>query len=99
MRVYHIVLTDVWTGHQSEYYEADSLATEGFIHCSLAEQLEGVIERYYKNAGDITVLEIDPVKLSSQLVFEPSTGGESFPHVYGTINKSAIVGTERRKLP
>jgi uncharacterized protein (DUF952 family) len=79
-------------------YEAESLTTEGFIHCSFTEQLDAVIRRYYSDADEIVVLEIDPARLSSTLVVEPSTGGENYPHIYGPINRDAIVGTERRKI-
>ena len=98
MRIYHIVLANVWDNFSGPLYEADSLGTEGFIHCSFAEQLDGVIGRYYRDADEIVILEIDPTKLSSKLVVEPSTGGENYPHIYGPINIDAVVGTERRKL-
>jgi uncharacterized protein (DUF952 family) len=98
MRIFHIVRTAIWDSHSGELYEAESLATEGFIHCSFAEQLDAVIHRYYSDADEIVILEIDPALLTSKLVVEPSTGGENYPHIYGPINRSAIVGTERRKL-
>jgi uncharacterized protein (DUF952 family) len=98
MRIFHIVRTADWDSHAGSMYEAESLAAEGFIHCSFAEQLEAVIRRYYSDADEIVVLEIDPTLLTSKLVVEPSTGGENYPHIYGPINKDAIVGTERRKL-
>jgi uncharacterized protein (DUF952 family) len=97
MRIFHIVQSGVWANHSSEFYEAESLSIEGFIHCSFVEQIDSVIDRYYKNVGEITLLEIDIAKLNSKLVVEPSTGGENYPHIYGPINKSAIVGTEQRK--
>ena len=98
MRIFHIVRPADWNAHISNLYEAESLAAEGFIHCSFAEQLDGVIRRYYSDAEEIVVLEIDPALLKSKLVVEPSTGGENYPHIYGPINKDAIVGTERRKI-
>jgi len=98
MRIFHIVRPADWNAHNSSLYEAESFAAEGFIHCSFAEQLDGVIRRYYSDAGEIVVLEIDPALLTSKLVVEPSTGGENYPHIYGPINKDAIVGTERRKI-
>ena len=49
MKIYHIVTPEVWEKFKTEdFYEAESLKTEGFIHCSFAEQLEGVLQRYYK---------------------------------------------------
>jgi len=98
MRIYHIVLPDIWSAFEGSTYEAESLAAEGFIHCSFAEQLDAVLKRYYSNANEVTILEIDPEKLRSRLVVEPSTGGENYPHIYGPINVDAIVSTERRKI-
>ena len=98
MRIFHIVRTDVWDKFSGPMYEADSLDSEGFIHCSFAEQLDGVLKRYYSDADEVVILEIDLVKLNSKLVVEPSTGGEKYPHVYGPINTDAIINIERRKL-
>jgi uncharacterized protein (DUF952 family) len=98
MRIFHVVLPDVWDNFHGALYEADSLDTEGFIHCSFDEQLDGVLQRYYSNAPKVKILEIDAAKLDSKLVVEPSTGGESYPHIYGPINREAIVAVEDRAL-
>lgn len=99
MLIYHVVLPSVWEkflGRPS--YQAESLQTEGFIHCSFAGQLEGVLERYYRNAGRVLILSIDTEKLKSRLVNEPSTGGEVFPHIYGRLNHGAVVAIEERHI-
>ncbi len=99
MKIYHIVTPEVWDKFKNEdFYEAESLQTEGFIHCSFANQLEVVLERYYKNAGKVLVLQIETDELTSKLVNEPSTNDEVYPHIYGKINKNAIVGIEEGKL-
>lgn len=99
MTIYHIVLPEVWKKFKGEkLYEADSLKTEGFIHCSFAEQLEAVLCRYYKDADKVLILEIETEKLTSKLVNEPSTGGEIYPHIYGKINVEAINGIEEREI-
>ena len=98
MRIHHIVQPEIWSRHRGPTYEAESLATEGFIHCSFDEQLDAVLKRYYSNANEVIILEIDPQKLTSKLVIEPSTGGENYPHIYGPINVDAIVSEERRKI-
>lgn len=100
MRIYHIVVPAVWEAAEgSETYAADSLADEGFIHCSFESQLPGVLGRYYRGAGELVVLEIEPDLLTSDLVIEPSTGGEEYPHIYGEINISAVKGTRRVTAP
>ncbi|MFM9904615.1 MAG: DUF952 domain-containing protein [Pyrinomonadaceae bacterium] len=98
MRIYHIVLPDVWAAFDGDLYRHASLEIEGFIHCSFADQLDGVIERYYGSAERIVVLEIESDSLMSRTLKEPSTNNEIYPHIYGPINRDAIVGvTERRK--
>ena len=95
MLIYHIVLPEVWETFTDEYeYEAESLQTEGFIHCSYQNQLDEVLRRYYSNAGKILILHINPHFLKSDLISEPSTNREVYPHIYGKINKSAIVNIE-----
>ena len=47
--IYHITTAAAWDKAQVEgAYTADSLAIEGFIHCSTADQVAGVLDRYYK---------------------------------------------------
>ena len=97
MIIYHIVTPEVWEKFKDENeYEAESLAAENFIHCSYRHQLDGVLERYYKNQRKILILHINPHLLAAKLIAEPSTNGEIYPHIYGKINKTAIVEAEER---
>ncbi len=97
MLIYHIVLPEVWENFKDqEFYEAKSLATEGFIHCSYRNQIDEVLERYYKDAGKVLILNINPHLLTSELISELSTNSEYYPHIYGKINKTAITEIEER---
>jgi uncharacterized protein (DUF952 family) len=99
MLIYHIVLPEVWEKFETEdFYEAESLRSESFIHCSFAEQVEGVLQRYYKDKEKVLILTIEPEKLTCELVNEPSTNNEIYPHIYGKINRDAIVGIEEKIL-
>ena len=99
MLIYHIVTPEVWEKFKDEdEYEAESLQTEGFIHCSYRNQLDDVLQRYYKNAGKVLILHINLHYLTAKFVAEPSTNREIYPHIYGKINKSAIVDVEERIL-
>ncbi|HEV7698848.1 MAG TPA: DUF952 domain-containing protein [Pyrinomonadaceae bacterium] len=98
MRIYHIVLPEDWAAFDTGLYRAKSLETEGFIHCSFAEQLDGVLGRYYKGEPKVVVLEIETDQLMSRVLNEPSTGSEIYPHIYGPINRDAIVAATHRKL-
>jgi uncharacterized protein (DUF952 family) len=99
MNIYHIVLPEIWTTFtEKDFYEAESLHTEGFIHCSFAEQINGVLERYYQGAEKVLILTIDSEKLTSKLVNEPSTNNEIYPHIYGQINRDAITEIKEKEL-
>ena len=99
MFIYHIVLPEVWERFKNRpSYQPDSLATEGFIHCSYPSQLEAVLKRYYRGVEKVLILKIDTEKLLAKLVKEPSTNNEMYPHLYGRLNHSAVVDIEERTL-
>ncbi|MBL0146571.1 MAG: DUF952 domain-containing protein [Chitinophagaceae bacterium] len=91
--IYHVIKQQDWqTALQQGFYEAASLATEGFIHASKQEQVQGVLERYYKDATDLLLLHIDETKLTAPLKYEmaPSVN-EMFPHIFGRLNLDAVL--------
>ncbi|MES1220211.1 MAG: DUF952 domain-containing protein [Bacteroidota bacterium] len=91
--IYHITSKTEWNASlEKGSYKADTLGTEGFIHCSEEHQVAGVLERYYKDKTGLVKLVIDTGKLTSRLVKEwsPSTK-EDFPHIYGPINTDAVI--------
>jgi chorismate synthase len=90
---YHVTTAAKWeAAKQKGFYEADSLASEGFIHNSQDFQVAGVLDRYYKDQTGLVKLTIDPSKLTSPIKYElaPSVN-QSFPHVYGPINVDAVI--------
>lgn len=94
--IYHVTTKQEWEeALKKEFYEASSLHTEGFIHCSKAEQVAGVLERYFQGKNDLVKLHIDISKLQNELKFElASSVNEEFPHVFGTINIDAVIKIE-----
>ena len=95
MKIFHIVTLEVWENFKDkDTYEAESLRTEGFIHCSFAWQLKPVLQRYYSDAERVLILEIETEKLTSKFIEEPSTNNEIYPHIYGAINREAIIRIE-----
>jgi chorismate synthase len=94
---YHVTSAANWEAAKEKgFYEADSLATEGFIHNSQDFQVAGVLDRYYRDQTGLVKLTIDPSKLTSPFKYElaPSVN-QSFPHVYGPINVGAVVAVEQ----
>lgn len=99
--IYHITSRSAWNeARQRGDYRAESLKTEGFIHCSTQEQVLPVAENFYKGQSDMLLLVVEPALLSADLRWEPPAGGtpppgvgegDLFPHIYGPINLDAVV--------
>jgi uncharacterized protein (DUF952 family) len=92
-RIFHITSHDAWTTARANgAYTADSLATEGFIHCSDAHQVEWVANQRFRGRDDLVLLHIDPARLGCEVRYENLEGGQQlFPHVYGAIPVAAVV--------
>jgi uncharacterized protein (DUF952 family) len=97
--IYHLINQADWEAAKSvAEYRAESLAAEGFIHCSQDEaQLLRVANRLFAGREDMLALEVDTDRLTSPVKREPSRSGEIYPHIYGPLNTSAVVRV--RPLP
>jgi uncharacterized protein (DUF952 family) len=90
--ILHIAHRQDWeTALTDSHYTTESLATEGFIHCSTPEQVLGPANELYHGQTDLLLLVIDPELLAADLVYEDTTGvGQDFPHIYGPLNLDAV---------
>ena len=93
LRILHITSEGAWAEAVARgAYTADSLATEGFIHCSTPAQVVWVANTRFRGRTDLILLHIDPLTLDADVRYENLEGGrERFPHVYGAIPVSAVV--------
>jgi uncharacterized protein (DUF952 family) len=96
--IYHITTPAAWAEAQARgEVVAESLTTEGFIHCSHQGQLLAVANRFFCGTDDLLVLGIDEAGVASWLVNEGPAGVDDpfahdvFPHLYGPIPVSAVV--------
>ncbi len=98
-RIFHITSGAHWkTIAEQSGYTAPSLATEGFIHCSTHNQIAGTLQRFFAGQQNLVLLHIEPSLLQHSLKYEESDG-KMFPHVYGVINRDAIVRVEALRFP
>ncbi len=89
--ILHVTTPEAWRrGADSPLYEAESLATEGFIHNCRPAQLRGVLGRHFAGHRALVLLVVDPARLTSE-VREEEAAGETFPHVYGPIDRATVV--------
>jgi len=95
--IFHISLPSDWEAARADgrYFistRGRTLADEGFIHCSFAEQVATVMSNFYADLSEVVVLRIDPHRLCAPIVVEDLAGaGEAFPHVYGPIGLDAVI--------
>ena len=92
--ILHVTSRAAWSDAQaSGEYSADSLAGQGFIHCSKLGQVMRVANSFYAGQHGLVLLVIDLVRLSSELRWEPGTDlpTELFPHIYGPVNLDAVL--------
>jgi len=94
--IYHMLPRAVWDAQPAnQLYRGDTLATEGFIHCTGdPELLARVANLFYRSqSDDFVILCIDETRVQSEIKWE-AADGELFPHIYGPLNLDAVVGVE-----
>lgn len=64
---------------------------DGYIHLSTAEQLPGTLDKHFAGQTDLHLAAIDLAALAETVRWEPSRGGQLFPHIYGELPLSAVV--------
>ena len=92
--IIHICSINLWeAAKRLGYYEAESLKSQGFIHCSKPEQVVKVANFNFKGTEDLLLLLIDEQKIKSEIKYEDGGSGELYPHIYGPIDIVAVENT------
>jgi uncharacterized protein (DUF952 family) len=91
--IYHITTTQAWEEAQAkQLYLPIDFAKDGFIHCSIDRQIEGVLERFYQGQTGLVKLKIEKSKVQRPVLFELAEDlNEMFPHIYGPLNLDSVV--------
>ena len=95
--IYHIAAAADWEQAQRQgaytmSTRGRTLAEEGFIHASTAEQVPLVAAAYYRDAPDLVLLVIDTERVGAPIRYEQVPGQpDPYPHIYGSLNLDAIL--------
>jgi len=91
--IYKIVPDALWqtAKHEGVFKGAAIDLTDGYIHFSTAEQVKETAARHFADQQDLLLIAVDGVALGDKLVFEPSRGGDLFPHLYGELPLNAVL--------
>lgn len=92
MNIFHIVKKEDWVKPTQYVYQSESLKAQGFIHCCTVNQIDKILNQWFKGQTNLVLVEINPDLLKAKVKFENLEGGqELFPHIYGPINLDAVI--------
>lgn len=90
---YKIEDKDVWAKAQAKgFFEGSAVDfKDGFIHLSTLSQSQATLDKHFANRNNLIIAKIDLSKIEDGLKWEPSRGGELFPHYYGDLDMNAVI--------
>jgi uncharacterized protein (DUF952 family) len=89
--IYKICTTDEWReAERAGVYRGSAVdRRDGFIHFSTAAQAQETAAKHFSGQRDLVLIGVDEAALGDGLKWEPSRGGDLFPHLYGELDLKA----------
>lgn len=93
MLVYKIFRRPEWDALVREGQSAGAPVdlADGYIHLSTAQQVMETAARHFRGESDLVLVALDPDRLGPGLRWEPSRGGDLFPHLYRALRREDVV--------
>jgi uncharacterized protein (DUF952 family) len=90
--LYKIMSKQEWAAAlvKGTYEGSDVDMKDGFIHLSTAHQVRTTAQRHFEGKADLLLISVREESLGQSLKWEPSRGGNLFPHIYGALKLDAI---------
>jgi uncharacterized protein (DUF952 family) len=100
MKIYKILPRAEWTAAVAAgRFEGSAVdQQDGYIHFSTAAQAGETARRYFAGLADLVVLEVEGDELGAALKWEPSRGGDLFPHLYGALEAGQVCAVHEAPL-
>lgn len=91
-RIYKILARPEWDAALAAgRYDGSAVdRADGFIHFSTAAQAQETARRHFAGQTDLIVLELEADEFGDSLKWEPSRGGDLFPHLYGPLDPGLV---------
>ena len=89
--IYKIVPEDLWRNAERDgvFAGAPVDLADGFIHFSTAAQTQETADKHFAGQANLLLVAIESTDLGAGLRWEPSRGGQLFPHLYGPLPVAA----------
>ena len=96
MLIYKIFRADEWAAFQAtgETAGAPVDLADGYIHFSTAAQVAETAAKHFAGAEGLVLLALDSTRLGDDLKWEPSRGGQLFPHLYRPLRLDEVLCDE-----
>jgi uncharacterized protein (DUF952 family) len=94
--VFKIVARDAWeeASRLGSYAGSSVDVRDGFIHLSAYHQLEETAAKHFSGQDDLLLIAFDADALGDALKWEPSRGGDLFPHLYAPLPAARALWTK-----
>ena len=63
---------------------------DGYIHFSGEDQVKSTLKKFFDKQKDLILLKVDTLKLD-HLLWEQTSDGNMFPHLYSSLDVSSII--------
>jgi uncharacterized protein (DUF952 family) len=63
---------------------------DGYIHLSTKDQLAETLAKHFSGKTGLVILAVDLSRVTAEIRWEPSRGGQLFPHIYGPLSMDAV---------
>ena len=99
-RIYKILPRPLWQAAQAtgRFDGAGIDLADGYIHFSTAAQAKETARLHFSGAADLVVLAVETAPLGAALKWEPSRGGQLFPHLYGALDTAHVTAVTEAPL-
>jgi uncharacterized protein (DUF952 family) len=64
---------------------------DGYIHLSCRSELAATVDKHFRGVDGLMLAAVDLSRLGDAVRWEPSRGGQLFPHIYGLLPVEAVV--------
>ena len=90
--IYKVVSHDDWeAARKTGVFKGVSIdLQDGYIHFSTAAQVRETVAKHFADRHDLLIVAVEAASLD-EIKWEPSRGGDLFPHLYDDLHFSSVV--------
>ena len=93
MLIYKILRSSEWESFEAagETRGAPVDRADGFIHFSTAGQVAETAAKHFAGEDGLWLVAVEAGRMGDALKWEPSRGGQLFPHLYRALRRDEVV--------